>query len=139
MKRFWSKTKRNERTGCLEWTGASNGYGRFRYLGQTYYAHRFAWELYKGRESTKFICHKCDNPLCIEESHLFEGSGWDNSQDAATKGRMGRKNILDWHTRNLIRLTLADKRLLQKDIASIFGTSQATVHECKFFLHEPRQ
>lgn len=33
------------------------------------------------------VCHTCDNPLCIEDSHHFLGSWKDNIDDAVRKGR----------------------------------------------------
>ena len=139
MQRFWDKTVRRE-NGCLEWTGASNGYGRFNYNGEIMYAHIVAWKLYKGRWPLygKYICHNCDNRICVEELHLFEDYPKGNSQDAAWKKRAGSKNKLTWHQRNLVRLALQDAKLTQREIAKIFGIGQATVRECKFFLHESK-
>ena len=33
------------------------------------------------------ICHKCDNPICLNPEHLFKGTGVDNQLDALIKGR----------------------------------------------------
>jgi hypothetical protein len=92
--RFWEKTIRRE-NGCLEWIGpiASHGYGKFTYDYVVEYAHRVAWELYKGRRplSGKFICHHCDNRRCVEETHLFEDYPRGNAMDASFKGKMGRE------------------------------------------------
>ena len=74
----------------------------------------------------------------MAKDHLYDGTPQQNSQDAAVLGRMGRKNKLTWHERNLVRLTLQDDRLTQREIAAIFGVGQATVRECKFFLHEAK-
>jgi hypothetical protein len=56
---------------------------------KSFTAHRLAWEASKRRRipDGKVICHSCDNPPCIEPSHLFLGSQRDNSRDMARKGR----------------------------------------------------
>ncbi len=35
----------------------------------------------------KVIMHLCDNPRCIEPTHLQLGTHWDNTQDMIKKGR----------------------------------------------------
>ena len=41
------------------------------------------------------ICHKCDNPGCVNPRHLFMGTQRDNITDAIKKKRIGNnKNSL---------------------------------------------
>lgn len=91
--RFYGKTKRNDTTGCLEWTAHRNpdGYGRFGVgAGRVALAHRVAWTLAHG-EIPEGVCvlHHCDNPPCVEAGpgHLFLGSQADNVADRDAKGR----------------------------------------------------
>lgn len=54
--------------------------------------YRIIWELFYGQIPNNLnICHKCDNPLCVNPEHLFLGTQKDNMQDAKRKGRkLGR-------------------------------------------------
>ena len=78
--------------GCWEWTGptcSSGRYGRVPGINPMKMAHRHAYEIANGDiQDGQFVCHRCDNGLCVNPDHLFLGSHSDNMKDAANKGRI---------------------------------------------------
>lgn len=83
---------------CVTWMGARNhkGYG---IDGRRGLAHRIAWAATHGPIPTGMvICHRCDNPPCINVDHLFLGTQADNIADMRAKGRE-RKARGDAHPR----------------------------------------
>lgn len=55
-------------------------------------AHRVSYQLYYHDDisSNDIICHKCDNPKCINPLHLFKGTHADNVADKVAKGRQAK-------------------------------------------------
>ncbi len=79
-------------SGCWEWTGYRNphfNYGQFWVAkGRHISAHRAMWIALHGELTPEqFVCHRCDNPPCINPDHLFIGTLEDNNRDMASKGR----------------------------------------------------
>lgn len=80
---------------CHEWLGKRDraGYGIFNTYERTkngaYRAHVYAWERANGqnRPTGMQICHRCDNPPCVNPAHLFLGTSLDNMRDKVAKGR----------------------------------------------------
>lgn len=88
---FWSKVIAGNNS-CILWVGTKTdrGYGSMwhPFKKSMRPAHRVAFEIEKGEiEKGKEVCHKCDNPSCVNPNHLFVGSHTDNMVDMTNKGR----------------------------------------------------
>ena len=92
--RFWSKVSlQSSPEVCWEWRGLCNyfGYGLFNVGKQCIRAHRYAYALQHGPiPFGLLVLHHCDNPPCVNYSHLFLGNHADNSHDAQAKGRLAQ-------------------------------------------------
>jgi hypothetical protein len=96
--KFWSRVDiPNREALCWEWTAAKRrfGYGAMNIAGVQMGAHRIAWELFNGPiPDGLHACHHCDNPSCVNPSHIFLGTHADNMADRKAKGRaLGPKKI----------------------------------------------
>jgi len=64
------------------------GYARISINGKVTPLHRVMYEKHKGKIPRGMcVCHKCDNPECINPDHLFLGTQRDNVLDMIKKGR----------------------------------------------------
>ena len=137
---FWGRTERNPVTGCLEWRGPRDwdGYGlaamRRGNGKRMFRAHRVAWHLCSGIPAGQLlVCHRCDNPPCVDGAHLFLGTAKDNFHDCLTKGRYTPKGTGNAAAK-LTELEVIRIRELwssgdwtQQAIANDFGLEQTTV------------
>lgn len=151
--RFWNKVDKSGE--CWIWTACRNphGYGKFALSIDGKWrlrdAHRVAWELANDSIPDGIcVCHKCDNPSCVNPSHLFLGTQAENLADmkAKKRGTLGDKSTalrmpekLPRGAENVsTRLTPDQVRAIreqrtqgasQNEIARRFGISQSTVRQ----------
>jgi hypothetical protein len=135
---FWDRAERDTKTGCLVWTGSTmTGYPEVMFNGRKCRGHRVAWLLTRGPiPPGLFVCHQCDNRLCINPEHLFVGTARDNNLDMDRKGRRRSGWQLGEQRYNAVlteKLVLEIRRIYREEnisaakIAARFGLGQATV------------
>lgn len=74
---------------CWIWNGyrKSGGYGRIRFIDKNYLAHRVSYMLFSGElHPPLHLHHKCENPPCVNPSHLLEVTNRENTVLLSNKG-----------------------------------------------------
>jgi len=125
--------------GCWEWMGClSNGYGNITWNGRQILAHVLSYKLFRGPiPAGMFVCHHCDNRMCINPAHLFCGTQADNMRDCVAKGRINR-NPRRWGEnhpdsklteRQVLQMrALFGSGVKQADLARMFGVKKYCVY-----------
>lgn len=134
-------------TGCWLWTAMLNhaGYG---ILGVSVankttpkLAHRLSYETHVGPiPEGMYVCHRCDQPSCVNPAHLFVGTQQANMADMLAEGRSsagksfaGRRGEnhgmakLDWGKVDEIRAKYAAGGVSQRDLGAEYGVAHRTI------------
>lgn len=141
QERFWPKVDKTPEHGpwgdCWKWTASKvkGGYGQFGFQRKVMLAHRVSWELAYGKPPDDlWVLHRCDNPSCVNPSHLFLGTQQDNVRDMFEKGRQNRVKGIAHHLCKLteikVRAIRADPRS-QHVIAADYNVSHPLIGKVK--------
>ena len=78
-------------SGCWECISHAPNSGGYPLISRNYYrtvAHRYVYEFMGNSiEPDMLLCHSCDNRICINPAHMFQGTHGDNALDRERKGR----------------------------------------------------
>lgn len=116
---------------CWKWMASctKERYGKIFFERRLHLAHRKWWEVTNGPiPHGMYLCHKCDNPICVNPGHMFVGTPRDNAQDMIRKlrGPQGERQ-------GAAKLTSADIERIRTDsrpqsaIAADYGVSQSNI------------
>ena len=122
--------------GCLPWIGStSHGRGNFWLKSRNYVAARVAYYFhYRIDPGVLLVCHKCDNPICVNPVHLELGDQSQNMLDAFSRGRATKKGSQSSRAIFVetmipdIRRRVADGET-QVSIAKSFGVSYDAIRD----------
>jgi len=152
-KRFFAKVIVRGASDCWLWTGCRNslGYGRFN-IGENVIinASRVSLVISTGRNPLDMDClHSCDNPSCVNPSHLRWGTHKENMKDKKIRGRGKPPKRHTVHESALTRDNAEYiKRLVllgfsQSEVAKAYGVSPVVIYKAvhnkiKLFKGESR-
>lgn len=134
-KRFWKLVDIRGEDDCWEWQGGKwkQGYGGFkindrRNIG----AHRFSYLINGGAIGRAYVLHKCDNPPCVNPSHLFLGNHQDNMDDMVKKKRniafSGEKNMHSKLSKeDVLEIREIGGKLSKRKMAKVYGVSPNSI------------
>ena len=115
-------------TSCKLWKGTLNnmGYGYIYWDGKDAVASRVIWEIVNGPiPPGMWVLHTCDNPACVNPTHLYLGDALNNAQDRDTRKR---SNIwFGLSDAQKAQIQELKGKMSQEKIAKLVGCSQTTV------------
>jgi hypothetical protein len=97
------------------------------------YTHVVSWEIANGKRVPlgMCVCHKCDNPPCVNPDHLFLGTRADNTADMLSKRRHPHGESASWARltdRDVLEIRrLSDGGVTQREIGQRFNVSRSLV------------
>lgn len=146
--RFLEKVSERIETGCWEWIGPKYKppklpYGIF-YWGfvdgkeKMMTAHRASWHLHNPTKilpAGAHLCHRCNNPSCVNPNHLYIGDALTNAADRDAAGTTSRGDKRYNFKRNddlIERIkTCVQGGLTIPETRAALGIGWTTVYRCR--------
>lgn len=125
----------NECHICTSHYKDRSGYPKTKINGNPISISRHLWIKEKGPIQDGFcVCHKCDNPSCINIEHLWLGTIQENLKDRDIKGRcIGPRGEKQWLNKLSKKQTLEifSKDGTNKEIAYEYGVNPSQISRIK--------
>lgn len=140
---FLQHVEISRESSCWNWTRAKNewGYGHFTRDKKRMLAHRWVFAaMYGPIADGVIICHRCDNPACVNPAHLYEGTPKSNMEDMMARGRGKHwRRCGEQHPRSRLSasqvMEIADESrwgaMSQREVGEIYGVTQAAVSDIR--------
>ena len=134
--RFWRKVVIPDLDQCWPWAGYTDpqGYGTFPMRGHPVRATHVALTLegFPRPHPKAFALHSCDNPRCVNPSHLRWGDVQDNADDRTrrARGAVGVKNARSKLTEEAVRYIRTSKETLVS-LAAKFGVNHSQISKAR--------
>lgn len=120
---------------CVSHAG-NRGYPKVRRNNKDIYISRYMFNMFvEPIIDDNVILHSCDNPKCINPSHLSQGTKPDNVADMVSKGR---QSVGKTHNRKLsyedvveVKKLLKEGKHSEETIGKMFGIRQSSVNKIK--------
>lgn len=139
---FWERVDRAGDAECWPWKMATDrdGYGVwsayktgiFGRGPRQWRANRIALGIKLGREPVGMACHTCDNRICCNPSHLYEGDAKTNQEDVDARGRRPDQSLIQSAETIAAILAAADAGRTYVEIGRSFNVSDSVVsHICR--------
>lgn len=118
---------------CWIWKGkrSKSNYGLFKSRP----AHREMYKFYYGEIGLNlYVCHKCDNPPCVNPNHLWLGTTQENTRDRELKQRgakgekVGTSKLTNVDVEIIITNIMNNKYTSVKEVASEFNVSPSVIY-----------
>lgn len=133
--RFFAKIKKTKQ--CWIWTAgrcdyAPIQYGCFKVNHRMCRAHTVSWIMFNKKLPKLCILHTCDNSLCVNPKHLYEGTRKDNARDRERRHRGNHARGVDNGQVKLTEKDVRDIRRLankhtQQYLSDIYGVNQPNI------------